>query len=548
MSISNLLDSSRRALNAQSAAIRILGDNIANVNTPGYTRRKADMVSEPTANAVGLEIGTGVEVQRVVRLADRFLSAELARKTADRARAEIKSEFLKRAEAPFQLDGEAGRIGYQLSDFFTSLQDLSMSPGNIPLRTQVIQKGQNLAVTINETYNSLAQLQREADERVRIAVADVNRLTQSIAQVNREITNSETSNQEALTLRDQRDKLVQDLAEKVSFRMIEDSSGQATLYLSNGFALVAGSTNNELTIDTAPTFSPAGGFPLGMDGQALSHIVFNISGVDVDLTNVFSSGSGELAGLLQLRGVQATTDTSTFDAVGSLVEFGGRVEAMARDLLVRFNVEYRGPDGDTGTVGFQPSSVDLNGNQPAVYGLFSFNGAVAGNNFGDNDNNGIASYTDLNAIVTAGTVSNYASRLLFNVSSERAFAAARDTNLAAAPVAWASGDASNIAGLLTQRNTSNAYSLGALSENTTIEGLYGLTVSYVGGASARAQDDYSIYKDRETQIKELQQSFAGVNLDEEFAQLIKFQQAFQASSRLIRTAQDLTETVIGLIR
>lgn len=548
MSISNLLDSSRRALNAQSAAIRILGDNIANVNTPGYTRRKADMVSEPTANAVGLEIGTGVEVQRVVRLADRFLSAELARKTADRARAEIKSEFLKRAEAPFQLDGEAGRIGYQLSDFFTSLQDLSMSPGNIPLRTQVIQKGQNLAVTINETYNAVAQLQREADERVRIAVADVNRLTQSIAQVNREITNSETSNQEALTLRDQRDKLVQDLAEKVSFRMIEDSSGQATLYLSNGFALVAGSTNNELTIDTAPTFSPAGGFPLGMDGQALSHIVFNISGVDVDLTNVFSSGSGELAGLLQLRGVQATTDTSTFDAVGSLVEFGGRVEAMARDLLVRFNVEYRGPDGDTGTAGFQPSSVDLNGNQPAVYGLFSFNGAVAGNNFGDNDNNGIASYTDLNAIVTAGTVSNYASRLLFNVSSERAFAAARDTNLAAAPVAWASGDASNIAGLLTQRNTSNAYSLGALSENTTIEGLYGLTVSYVGGASARAQDDYSIYKDRETQIKELQQSFAGVNLDEEFAQLIKFQQAFQASSRLIRTAQDLTETVIGLIR
>lgn len=548
MSISNLLDSSRRALNAQSAAIRILGDNIANVNTPGYTRRRADIVSEPTANSGGLEIGTGVEVQRVVRLADRFLNAELANKIGDRARAEIKSEFLKRAEAPFQLDGEAGRIGYQLNEFFNSLQDLSASPASIPLRTQVIQKGQNLAVTVNETYNAIAQLQREADDRVKILVADINRLSQSIAQANQEITNSETSEQEALTLRDQRDKLIQDLAEKVSFKTIEDTGGQVTLYLSNGFALVAGTTSNTLVSEAAPTFAPPSGFPLGMDGQALNHIVYQVSGVDVNLTNVLSAGSGELAGLLQLRGVQATTDTSTFDARGSLVEFGGRVEAIARDLLVRFNSEYRGPDGNTGTAAYDPSAVDLNGNHPAVFGLFSFTGATAGNNFGDNDNNGIASYADLNAIVTAGTVSNYASRMFFNVNSERAFAAARDTDLATGTLAWASGDASNAQALLTQRNTSISYSLGVLNENTTIEGLYGLTVSYVGGASARAQDDYTIYKDRETQIKELQQSFSGVNLDEEFAQLVKFQQAFQASSRLIRTAQDLTETIIGLIQ
>ena len=77
--------------------------------------------------------------------------------------------------------------------------------------------------------------------------------------------------------------------------------------------------------------------------------------------------------------------------------------------------------------------------------------------------------------------------------------------------------------------------------------MYGLTVSYVGGASARAQNDLAIYKDRETQVKELQQSFSGVNLDEEFAQLVKYQQAFQASSRLIKTGSQLTDEILQLL-
>jgi len=200
MGISGLLDTSRKALNAQSAAIRVLGDNIANVNTPGYTRRRADMISTITPNEGGLEVGTGVDVQRVVRLADTFLNSELVARTGDRSKAEIQSEFLKRAESTFQLDDGTGKIGYQLEEFFGALQDLQASPASIPLRTQVIQNGQDLSNSINASYNSLAQLQREADDRIKITIADINRLSQSIAQANREIVNSEFGEQEALTL------------------------------------------------------------------------------------------------------------------------------------------------------------------------------------------------------------------------------------------------------------------------------------------------------------------------------------------------------------
>ena len=107
MGISGLLDISRRALNAQSTAIRVIGDDIANVNTPGYTRRRADIVSTAPATT-GLEVGTGVEVQRITRIVDKFLNQELVTRTGERASANIKSEFLDRAQAPFHLDGEPG--------------------------------------------------------------------------------------------------------------------------------------------------------------------------------------------------------------------------------------------------------------------------------------------------------------------------------------------------------------------------------------------------------------------------------------------------------
>jgi len=548
MGISGLLDTSRKALNAQSAAIRVLGDNIANVNTPGYTRRRADMISTITPNEGGLEVGTGVDVQRVVRLADTFLNSELVARTGDRSKAEIQSEFLKRAESTFQLDDGTGKIGYQLEEFFGALQDLQASPASIPLRTQVIQNGQDLSNSINASYNSLAQLQREADDRIKITIADINRLSQSIAQANREIVNSEFGEQEALTLRDQRDSLMLQLGEKISFKSVENSSGEVTVYLPNGYALVNGSIYNGLNTSNSPTFAPPGGFPPGLDGQALSSIVYTVGGTtDVDLTNVIAGGSGELAGLLSLRGTQAVTDTSTFQANGKLVEYAGRIEGITRDLLVRFNAEYRGPDADTSAAGYTPSAFDLDGNNPAVFGLFSFTGAAAGNNFGDNDNDGIASNTDLDAIVTAGTVSNYSSKLVFNVTSERSFAAARDLDLATAASPYAQGDSSNLVALLQQKEATASFNVGTFSLSTTIDGLYSLTVSYVGGASARAQNDLAVYSDRESQIKELQQSFAGVNLDEEFAQLIKFQQAFQASSRLIKTGSDLTNEIMNLL-
>jgi flagellar hook-associated protein 1 len=548
MSISSLLNTSRRALNAQTTAISVIGNNIANVNTPGYSRQRAELVSTASINSASLHRGTGVEVNLVTRMADNFINKDLVSRIGERSKAEVKSEFLERAEAPFSLAGGSGTINYELNAFFSSLEDLQANPSDIALRTQVLQKGNDLAFTINETYNSLSRLQREADNRLPFVVNEVNRLTDGIAQLNDQISKSEVSEQEALNLRDQRDNLVQQLGELVSFQSVEDSKGRLTLYLDSGFTLVNGVSSNELEVSYSPSFAPMGGYQSGLDGGALGHIVFDYGGgVHGDLTHIIRGGSGSLAGLLDLRGTQSATDQTSFDADGSLVEIATHIELLARDLLLRFNLEYLGPDEDPGTPGHQPSSFDLDGNNPIPFGLFSFNGANAGNNFGDVDGDGLPSINDLNVLLATNQVPNFASTITFAVQDERSLAAARDLDPAPGATSWASGDSSNITALVDRRDEVITYSLGSINTNSTIDGMYSLALSNVGGKSARAKDDLAIFKSREDQIRQIKESISGVNLDEEFAQLIQFQRAFQGAARLIRIGDDLSNELLNLL-
>ena len=544
MSLSGLLDISRRALTVQTAAIRTIGDNIANVNTPGYSRRRAELTSVSGQSSSANQSGSGVQIKTISRVVDNFINSESQVRTSERAMVEIRQEFLQRAESPFSLDNEPGRIGYQMTAFFSALEDLRTNPADIPLRTQVIEKGEELTNSIVQTYQQIASLQREADDRIGVLLNDVNRMSSDIAAINFQILDAEGGrNQEALSLRDQRDLLLKQLSEIVSFDTVENSDGTISVYLNNGFALVNNTNARALEFTTTPEFGTSDAWPPGLDGKALGHIVYNYAADGAaaqhgDLTNVIRSGTGELAGLLSLRGVQSTSDDTAFDAQGDLVDLGTRIEYMARDLLTRFNKEYLGPDADADPAVLTPTSRDLDGHAPGPFGLFSFDGAAAA----DAGVNQIPELTDLDALMASGEYPNFASRLVFGVTSERGFAAARGGANAA------TGDASNVAGLLTLRDDLQTYNdLGAVSVNSSLEDLYGLTVAQAGGLSARAQDDYKVYREREKQVEELQSSISGVNLDEEFASLINYQRGFEASARIVRVTDELFQQILALL-
>ena len=275
---------------------------------------------------------------------------------------------------------------------------------------------------------------------------------------------------------------------------------------------------------------------------------------DADLTSVIAAGGGELAGLLNLRGLQHTTDTSPFDATGDLVTVASYVEMLARDLLTRFNTAYLGPDENGATARLDSSSGDLSGNPTNTFSaggipsntfaLFSFTGA---NNIttggADSDRDGRAEQADL---VTFGLFS-YANDLQFAVTDPAKLAAALDLDPAAGSLSFAPGDGNNIQRLLDQRDTLNTYSLGSISVSGTVEELYDLTVSYVGGVKGTSANQLFIAKDRETQVEEAQSNVSGVSLDEEFAQLINYQRAFEASCRMIKVGDELLAQILGLI-
>lgn len=541
--IGALLDISRRALQVQATSLRVLGNNIANVNTPGYNRRNAEIVSVATSGAAENGFGQGSAISRTVRVVDSFYDRELLTRTNDRAKVETQDEFLGRAESLFPLDGSTGTIGSELTGFFSSLEDLTANPSNIALRQQVIDHGNSLVTSIRQTYGSLASLQREADTRIGYEVSEVNRIASEIAQANVKIAATETATQQDLTLRDQRDQLLRELAEKISFNTVEDSSGAVLVTLDNGFGLVTASTSRQLSFTPAPSFDASP--PPALDGGTLGYIVYDndpsATTQDTNIGALLAQGGGTIAGLLKVRGNQALTDSSPFDVQGDIPEVASRVEAISRWLLSNFNTTYRGADEDGGTAGNQPSSFDLNGANPQIYGMFDTTGGLS-------DANGNLSPDDLAANLTP-TQQNFSSILSFKITDPRNIAAAYDLNPAAGATSWAPGDSTNLNNLIALRNTKYNFSVGHFTASQqTIEDVYNTTVSYVGGIKGTSANELSIANDREAQMKELRNGVSGVSLDEEFANLINYQRAFEAAARMVKTSDDLLGEIIGLLQ
>ncbi len=254
-----------------------------------------------------------------------------------------------------------------------------------------------------------------------------------------------------------------------------------------------------------------------------------------------AASGGTIGGLLNVRGVNDASNTSAFDANGPIVEIASRVEAITRDLLARINTTYLGPDRDAGTAGHQPSSVDLNGNPPSVYGLFTFQYTGAR----DVDANGLPD--DFAALGVAG-IDNFSSILQLAISAPEDVAAGLDhSGNAAGAMVVAPGDGRNLTALsaLQAQNASTLY--GPISLSGTLEDSYNVTVGRVGNLRARSSLNLKLAEDEQLVVQSRRDEFSGVSLDEEFTQLIKFQKAFEASAKLIRIADELLEQLVNLI-
>lgn len=533
------------ALGAHQAVMATTGNNIANAQTAGYVRKRLDLEARVSrGNSTGINIGSGVQAGAILRVVDEFANKIMRTTTAEKASTQVVNEYLDRVQQLFSLSEDRQTIGSTLDDFYSSLNDLALNPASIELRSNVLTAAEDLVNTIKNTYNEVAGLQTEMDSRLKGEVSAVNTLTKQIAELNVAITSTEGTGNVAGDERDKRDLLLQKLSEKIGVSVVEVSDGSVSVYLSGGLSLVSGGNSRELEVTTAPSFAGVTS-PPSLSGGLLNYVVYNYgtdaSPAHVDLTSDLSETDGVIGGLLQTRGVQDAADTSAFQADGFLPDLASRIEAITRTLLTTFNEIYRGPDENTTTGAFvDASSGDLNGNTPGVYGFFDFEyGGVK-----DNDSGGADGIPD---DLGNHNIDSYSRFLTLAISDPREIAAARDLNTANGATTFVAGDNSNITALVALQQQVITFATGTTyAQDGTWEEIYNQTVAFVANSKTQAETNFNVAEARALAAENRRDSFSAVSLDEEFSTLIKSQKAYEASARLISTAVEMLNTIMGI--
>lgn len=283
--IYGILSVGSRALLTQQKAIDVTGQNIANVNTPGYSRQRVVMqASTPIAFSPG-QMGTGVEATEIQRVYDRFVGSQINTETQSMGRWESRESALQRAELIFNETDGSG-LSNAMSEFWNAWQDLATNPSGYAERTVLLSKSETLAQTFNTMADNLVQIQKDCDARISGTVAEINTLAGQIADLNDKIGQVEVAGQDSNDYRDQRDQLLTELAEKIDITTYEGSYGRVSVQIADGRPLVEGSSSWALTTVT------------NAEGHA-DVSWMNRDGTAVDITDAIRGG--EVKGWLEAR-------------------------------------------------------------------------------------------------------------------------------------------------------------------------------------------------------------------------------------------------------
>lgn len=248
--LDTLLNMGRKALFADQAAIQVVGNNISNANTEGYSRQAVRMEDGIYVNYTPGQLGTGVDAKEVVRYFDEFVEEQYNAKMSEQERWSKLYENLQNVEAVLNESNTEG-INSALSDFFADWQKLSANPEDTSVRTALLGHASNLEKAIQSAGEDLKRVQDQIDDFVAEDVTDVNKILGDIAELNKQITiNEETGRNNANTLRDQRASLVRQLSEKMDINYIDNGLGNVTITTKAGQTLVDGQEHFRIALES----------------------------------------------------------------------------------------------------------------------------------------------------------------------------------------------------------------------------------------------------------------------------------------------------------
>ena len=286
-----MLSSTARSLDAQRYGLDAAGQNIANVNTPGYSRRVVDFGAVPPTSE-RLNAGNGVEVLGVRRQRDRFFDRRLFQESPAQHREDALADALGVVEAG--LGSPDTSLNPRLTQFFDAFSALSQTPTSSSARADVVAKGQALAGAVRDTDARLQQAQLDSDRRIRSTVDQINSLANRLASLNDRIANADASG--TMTLRDEQNEVVKELSTLIDVETIDHANGTVQVSYGRGKPLVIADVAYPVTIQNEPT-----------TGFARLY-----SGV-TDVTAAI--GGGKVAGLIAARDVNIPGYRTQLDAL-----------------------------------------------------------------------------------------------------------------------------------------------------------------------------------------------------------------------------------------
>jgi len=547
------LEVAKRGMMAQQTALYTTSQNIANANTPGYSRQRVNFVQTEPYPAASMnrpqipgQMGTGVEAGSIERVREQFLDVQYRNENNKLGYWDSRSTALSRLEDVFAEPSDTDGLSAVMNEFWQSLQDLSVNPENEGARSVVLQRAQGVVDTFHYLSNSISDIQGDLGNQISVGIKDVNSILKQIAELNQQIGEVEPSGYLPNDLYDERDRLVDQLSSYLNVKVEKMPSGGNALDIAEGqykITLLDANGNSIATLVDGSQFNQLG-FSTE-DGKYTSVVSGPIKNIEVYTTpndpsqtesdpvvgnevasiDFYTSGNvnfsqGKLRGLMESYGYQTSTDADGNPIVAGIYpEMQDKLDQLAYTFGTLFNTVQK--------LGF-----DLEGN-PASKDFFT----------------------------NLSTIENAASNIQLNSDLQTKDIAASSNGLP--------GDGKNAI------NLGNIFSMD-LSKDITLEGVKNsdgtpvilsvgkdpgdidvpITTStinsfyegIIGGLGVASQQAQRLSNNSSSLVQsadERRQSVSSVSLDEEMTNLIKFQHAYNAAARNITVMDEMLDKVIN---
>jgi flagellar hook-associated protein 1 FlgK len=555
-SILGSLRAAARSLATHQTAVDTAGHNLANVNTPGYSRERPELVPSPDRG--------GVDVRTIARIRDRFLDFSLLTEQQTLGKNKAQEGLLDRLQAVFN-DPPGEGLSAQLDQLFQSFHDLSINPTDQGVRATVKDRGNRLPQTIQLMRSRIDQLKSDLTTEIRQRVTDANSYITQIADLNRQITGAQPS-APPNDLLDRRDALVTKLAQIVGVTATDRADGSVQLAMNgtgillvdaNASAPLAMTVNGatdavDITAGGSAVVTPRDGalaglldarnLATGAVKQAVSDLDALASAIALQVNRLHTSGTG-LTEYTSLTSTNAVTSSLTALTAAGLpfTPVTGSFKVIVHNAAgaVTANVTVPVTAGTTTLDDLRIAIGGIAGLSTSITGGKLSITAGAGSTFtfaGDTSDALLA--TGLNTFYTGSTSTNIALNTVI----------ANDVT----KIAAATADA---AGLVHSGDGTNALAIARLRTKLTMAGstqtftdFYGSAVARVGSLKRDASEAVTRQEAAVGLVQGLQQQVSGVNTDEELVNLTQSQSAYAAAARYATTINSMLETLMNMAK